>query len=129
MEYSVKIKKCHFPVFFLLRLFAALPKYRFTETGELVTVWTRSESDGLKFFWMQGEGYAGYTGVMFVSCPRSLKIEYLKRYVGGLVVFDDLADAYRVPRDFVVRRDFDDGIESFTVCGFLFLWKHEHMNC
>ena len=29
---------------------------------------------------------------------RSLKIEYLKRYVGGLVVFDDLADAYRVPR-------------------------------
>jgi len=40
---------------------------------------------------MQGEGYAGSTGVMFVFCPRSLKIEYLKRYVGGLVVFDDLA--------------------------------------
>ena len=47
---------------------------------------------------MQGEGYAGSTGVMFVFCPRSLKIEYLKRYVGGLVVFDDLADAYRVLR-------------------------------
>ena len=51
---------------------------------------------------MQGEGYAGYTGVMFVLCLRSLKIEYLKRYVGGLVVFDDLADAYRVLRFFVV---------------------------
>ena len=23
----------------------------------------------------------------------------------------------------------DDLVESFTVCGFLFLWKHEHMNC
>ena len=103
MEYSVKIKKCHFPVFFLLRLFAPLPKHRFTEAGKLATVWTGCESEGLKFFWMQGEGYAGYTGVMFVSCLRSLKIEYLKRYVGGLVVFDDLADAYRVSRFFVAR--------------------------
>ena len=23
----------------------------------------------------------------------------------------------------------DDLGESFTVCGFLFLWRHEHMNC
>jgi hypothetical protein len=55
-----------------LRLFAALPKHRVTEAGKLATVLTRSESEGLKTIWMQGEGYAGYTGVMFVSCPRSL---------------------------------------------------------
>ena len=78
---------------------------------------------------MQGEGYAGSTGVMFVLCPRSLKIKYLKRYVGGLVVFDDLADAYRVSRDFVARRGFDDEIESFTVCGFLLFRQLKHMNC
>ena len=56
---------------------------------------------------------------MFVLCLRSLKIEYLKRYVGGLVVFDDLADAYRVSRDCAAKHETDDGIESFTVCGFL----------
>jgi hypothetical protein len=56
-----------------LRLFAPLPKHRFTEAGKLAAVWTGSESEGLKFFWMQGESYAGYTGVMFVFCPRSLK--------------------------------------------------------
>ena len=78
---------------------------------------------------MQGEGYAGSTGVMLVFCPRSLKIEYLKRYVGGLVVFDDLADAYRVPRDWSARAEIDDGIESFTVCGFLLFRQLKHMNC
>ena len=78
---------------------------------------------------MQGEGYVGYTGVMFVLCLRSLKIEYLKRYVGGLVVFDDLADAYRVPRFLVARLLTDDGIESFTVCGFLLFRQLKHMNC
>ena len=54
---------------------------------------------------------------------------YLKRYVGGLVVFDDLADAYRVSRDCVVRHGTDDGIESFTVCGFLLFRQLKHMNC
>jgi hypothetical protein len=56
-----------------LRLFAPLPKQRLTEAGKLATVRTRRESNGLKVFWMQGEGYAGYTSVMFVLCLRSLK--------------------------------------------------------
>ena len=61
-----------------------------------------SDKQRSETIWMQGEGYAGSAGVMFVLCPRSLKIEYLKRYVGGLVVFDDLAEAYRVSRFFAV---------------------------
>ena len=43
---------------------------------------------------------AGKLAARAIWSSRSLKIEYLKRYVGGLVVFDDLADAYRVPRFF-----------------------------
>ena len=41
---------------------------------------------------------AGKLAARAIWSSCSLKIEYLKRYVGGLVVFDDLADAYRVSR-------------------------------
>jgi hypothetical protein len=33
VEFSGNLKKCQFDDFFLLRLFAALPKHRFTEAG------------------------------------------------------------------------------------------------
>jgi hypothetical protein len=72
VEYSGNSKKCQFDAFFLLRLFAPLPKHRLTEAGKLASVRIGSESDDLKTIWMQGEGYAGYTGVMSVLCLRSL---------------------------------------------------------
>ena len=46
--------------------------------------------------WMAG--YAGKLAARAILSSRSLKIEYLKRYVGGLVVFDDWMFAYRVSR-------------------------------
>jgi hypothetical protein len=87
VEYSGKLKKCQFDDFFLLRLFAPLPKHRLTEAGKLATVRTGSESESLKTIWMQGEGYAGLyrRDVCFVSALFDI-FRYLKRYVGGLVV-------------------------------------------
>jgi hypothetical protein len=62
--------------------------------------------------------YARSSGVLFVLCPRSLKIELLKGYVGGL----DASAFNRLHIGLLGnwrKSATDDGVESFTVCGFL----------
>jgi hypothetical protein len=105
-----------------LRLFAPLPKHRLTEAGTPVTVRIESECDDLKTIWMQGEGYAGYAGVMSVLCLRSLTLLISEEICGRFGRFDDLAGAYRLVRVIVERRLSDDASDSFTVLRLLLLW-------
>ena len=67
--------------------------------------------------------------MLFVLCPCSLKLMEEKGYAGGLGASASRSAAYRPSREVDASWRTDDLGESFTVCGFLFLWRHEHMNC
>jgi len=69
-----------------LQLPGAGPKHRFTEPDGTRKRAGRDGSggDAARKFWMHDGRYARSSGVLFVLCLRSLKIEVLKGYVGGL---------------------------------------------
>ena len=77
--------------------------------------------DTARKIWRQRGRCARSSGVLCVLCPRSLNLLFVEGICGRFGRIGVKTDTYRALRLIAARWLTDDGVESFTVCGFLLL--------